>query len=292
MFKALTKKITAVLFMIALALAFVSCGSDEDVAVKWPAQEQLNAISVSDIESVIYSRNAGYGTVSGCLTAESAKQEVLDLLLAVTPGEKTEAGTDDNALSVIIKTSGDPIKFDFEGDFLVLNKNSRYYADGADSLQDYFDGLSTNEMPHGPSDGEYDILEGYEMMSANGNTCVYGTDFMLIMPASDDWDIAKIDKDSFRIYLTEAAEGGYDGTLVTIRAYDEGNGSYKDLQSYHVAGISARFKKTFVAEYPTDARWDTEDKEQTEKYNELKEYLWAIGEGDGGSPLVAEGANW
>lgn len=136
------------------------------------------------------------------------------------------------------------------------------------------------------SSGDYDIMDGFmKNASADGSAAyMYFNDFLLIMPNNDKYTMID-NKDEVSFYLYSAQQDGYDGKLVTIKAYDLDDDSYEQLPSYSVGGVGKNVGKRFVAIFPTDAPWNTNDAQQTADYKELSDYLHKIGEGAVNSPL-------
>ena len=136
-----------------------------------------------------------------------------------------------------------------------------------------------------PAQTSYDIMEGWEAMQDGSIMYLYGNDFMLMMPNTDDWEYRQESGDSFSIYMTEPRTEGFGGLLVTIKAYDLADDSYTKLPSYSVAGVGQNVNKRFVAIFPTDVQFDLENSAQTARYKELLDHVTKIGEGAANSPF-------
>ena len=132
----------------------------------------------------------------------------------------------------------------------------------------------------------YDVSEGMQTVASEDGSIeyIYFNDFMITMPNNDKWSY-DMTQDSVTFYLFSAQQEGYGGRLVTIRAYDLNDESYKQLPSYHVAGIGQNVDKRFIAEYPTDVQWNGNDKTQDADYRELQAYLQKIGDNAVNSPV-------
>ena len=136
------------------------------------------------------------------------------------------------------------------------------------------------------SSGDYDITKG-SMRNASEDGSIqylYFNDFMITLP-NKSYIGYDNDKDSVTFYYLPGRDSGYGGRLVTIKAYDLDDNSYETLPSYHIAGTGKNVGKRFIAIFPTDAQWDTNDQTQTEEYQDLSTYLHKIGEGAVNSPL-------
>ena len=71
-------------------------------------------------------------------------------------------------------------------------------------------------------------------------------------------------KTSITIYNTALYESNHGGKLVTILAYDAGDGSYDILPEYNVIGESDG--KVYIAAYPTDMQYDSDNKKAVTDY--------------------------
>jgi len=131
--------------------------------------------------------------------------------------------------------------------------------------------------------GGYDVMKSFmRNASADGKEqYMYFNDFLLVLP--NDSDIGFEGKgDSVDILCIPAKNEGYAGKLVTIRAYDMNDDSYKNLPNYHVAGVGQNVHKRFIAIYPTDLQFGPNSKA---KYDELHDIVYKIQEGSPDSPL-------
>lgn len=136
------------------------------------------------------------------------------------------------------------------------------------------------------SSAAYDIEKGGAKQASSDGSIVYiyFNDFMMIMPNNDKYGY-EASGDSVTFFLVGARQDGFDGRLVTIKAYDMDDESYKEIPSYHVAGVGKNVSKRFIAIYPTDVQWNHEDAQQEADYKDLQTYLQKIGEGAVNSPL-------
>lgn len=147
------------------------------------------------------------------------------------------------------------------------------------------DGRDSDPEPQ-TSTGDYDIEKGGMKQASDDGSIVYiyFNDFMMIMPNNDKYSYVA-EGDSVTFYLWAAQQEGYGGRLVTIKAYDMDDDSYKNIPSYHVAGVGKNVNKRFIAIYPTDVQWNHDDAAQEADYKDLQTYLQKIGEGAVNSPL-------
>lgn len=139
---------------------------------------------------------------------------------------------------------------------------------------------------------DFDIMKGF-VRNASADTTqqeMYFNQFLLILPNDDDIGF-KGEGDHVDFIYIPGQNSGYGGRLVTIKAYDIGDDSYKNLPNYHVAGTNYNVGKTYVAIYPSDLQCDPNDSAQTAKYEELKDYVFRIREGSADSPLAMPDSN-
>ncbi len=134
--------------------------------------------------------------------------------------------------------------------------------------------------------GNYDMTDGMETVTSSDGSIeyIYFNDFMMTMPNNEKWSMTT-SPETVTFYLVSAQQEGYGGKLVSITAYDPDDNTYTQLPSYHEAGITANTNVRLVAEYPTDAQWNTDDAQQTADYKDLYDYLQKIGAGAVNSPL-------
>lgn len=170
--------------------------------------------------------------------------------------------------------------------FDLSTANAKAY-DVAAELKPYLDKVNASNGSSTQESSSYDIMEGgAKEASADKQTAyLYANDFLLTMPNDSDWGYTQPSKDSLRIFYVPAANSGFGGDLVTIKAYNMNDTSYTNLPSYQVAGVSKNANKRFVAIYPTDLQCNGDNKSQLARYNELFKYLKKIGEGAVNSPL-------
>lgn len=135
------------------------------------------------------------------------------------------------------------------------------------------------------SSSEYDILQGLQIQRDGSALYMYGNDFLLSMPIDDDWEYVQNTKDSFSIIYIPGKNAGYGGHLVTIKAYDLNDTSYTNLPSYKIAGRGKNTNKVFVAIFPTDVQFDSNNKSQASRYQDLFEYVQKISDGAVNSPF-------
>ena len=90
------------------------------------------------------------------------------------------------------------------------------------------------------------------------------------------------------LIYTPAADAGYGGRIVTIKAYDMDDDSYKNIPSYQVAGVGRNVNKRFIAIYPSDVQYDPNDATQAAEYKELYDHTRKISEGAANSPFYTQ----
>ena len=140
-----------------------------------------------------------------------------------------------------------------------------------------------------PTSKSYDIFDNLWVNKSDDIAYIYGNDFLLIMPIGyEDWEYLQTSADSFSIVYIPGKNAGYGGNLVTIKAYDPDDTSYTNLPSYHIAGRGMNTNKVFVAIYPTDVQYDSNNSSQAARYQELFTYLQKIGEGAVNSPFQTQ----
>lgn len=292
-----TKVLLLVLTVLTVCLFVVSCSQKKEVEQQeWPAMDKLSALSVSDISSIEYLRATEGGMQGDTVTDEVQIEDIcLRLKEVLIVGETNEAVTDDD-LSIGVKTADETLGFSFEGDILIMDGGKRYKVENLSSLKRYINNLLDkkleNENPEPPESGgstssePYDIEKGGSKAASQDGSIVYiyFNDFMMIMPNNDKYSY-EANGDSVSFYLWAAKQEGYGGHLVTIKAYDMDDTSYENLPNYHVAGVGRNVNKRFIAIYPTDVQWNTNDSTQDADYRDLQTYLQKIGENAVNSPL-------
>ena len=169
-----------------------------------------------------------------------------------------------------------------------LNTGAFKKYDMATELADDLSQLSgsTDQTGTGTvSSGSYDIMEGWQVQMDGTVMYLYGNDFMMMMPNTDDWEYKQESGDSIGFYMTEPRTEGYGGHLVTIKAYDLSDDSYTSLPSYSVAGVGRNANKRFIAIFPSDVQYDAGNSAQAARYQELFAHVKKIGEGAANSPF-------
>ena len=144
---------------------------------------------------------------------------------------------------------------------------------------------TTEETTTAEATGEYDIMEGFQLVENGSELLLYGNDFLLIMPNNDKWGYEQTSADVLQIYLKAARDDGYEGNLVSIMAFDPEDTTYEDFPEYSVAGTGQNVNKTFIALFPTDVQFNPEDPDQQADYDELFAHVKKIAEGAADSPF-------
>lgn len=122
--------------------------------------------------------------------------------------------------------------------------------------------------------GSFNMANGLGILTRQGYTALYNDYFSLELPALPIWDYELIDENAIKLYYCAGRDAGYDGTFLTIRAYDWGDNSYADLPSYSMAGMDS--EKKYVAIFPTDVRYDPSDPTQADEFMILFEAVQEI----------------
>jgi len=126
---------------------------------------------------------------------------------------------------------------------------------------------------------DYDILSGLQITEGNqGLTWVMSEHIIMSFPTQYATQLEQYDATSFGIIYVPAALSGYGGHLVTIAAYPAGDTSYQEAPSWTLAGQADGLQ--YVAFFPTDVQFDTNDCTQAEEYTALLDYLKQIGTPD------------
>lgn len=187
----------------------------------------------------------------------------------------------------------------------VFYKNMMYYSYGTGDmftmsmgdyqsdkfiLEEQINASATDEAVQSDQvDNGYDISSGMYDNYSSGGTFM-ATDYISLYFNADHylnglWAWEKIDNTAIRFYYPKAAESGYGGTIVTIKAFDVGTTEYMDYPSYHVADTSD--DKIYVAIYPTDVQFDSSDSVQAAEYSALLEYAQRIDNCNQQNPFFA-----
>ena len=310
---------------IGAAGTLAACSAPESTvsSVEWPAMDTLSSISSSDIDSVSYMRATEAGARTDTITDPVKIEDIYLRLKDVSAAEETNEGVEDDGLGIVVKAGSKTVSFSFEGDILAEESGKRYKVNNLSSLKKYIDGLIAESDPSAAKDttsattetavtttaattagttssatestytsGVYNITKGAETKTSSDGSIayLYFNDFMITMPNNDKYSYETTD-DSVTFYLWSAQQEGYGGELVTIKAYDLNDDSYMNLPSYSEAGVGSNVNKRFIAIFPTDAPWNTDDATQTADYKDLSEYLHKIGVGAVNSPMVTSDSN-
>ena len=309
---------TLILLMI-ITTTLASCGSSEP---DWPAMKTLSEINAADVISIEYSRATEGGSTIESTEDATQIEDIILRLKEVSIKEETDKSTADDDLGIKIVAGDKSPTFSFEGDILVLEDGSRYEVENLSSLKSYIDKLieenagpaeamhdTTNSGGSGKSydaekdnhmsgnfinDGKYSILDNLWENNANGMTYLYGNDFLLTMPNNSEWGFEQTSADSFHIFYVPTRDNGLKecGVLVTIKAYDINDDSYKDLPiKNRVAGVGKNTNKRFVAIYPSDVQFNVDIPDEVQGYQNLYSYLDKIGEGAVNSPFQTQDSN-
>ncbi len=332
------KKLLVLLTALIMIITLVACNSGQgntastdeeenttsveetkpnDSSTTWPAMDALQSLPATDITTIEYVR-ATEGGISADQIDDAAMIEDIYLRLKdVNIKDESKMGVDDDGLDIKIATSNTTLRFNFEGDILLLEDGSRYEVENLHMLKNYIDSLiaengvarddssieETNSSaaagvaPDASKDGgtpssgsgasdSYDVSKGFETVApGDGIEYLYFNDFMLVMPDNEKYSF-DMEGDSVTFYLFSAQQEGYGGRLVTIKAFDLDDTSYEEFpMEVHVAGLGQNVNKRFVAIYPSDLQYNPQDSQQAADYKDLFDHLHKIGEGAVNSPL-------
>ena len=164
----------------------------------------------------------------------------------------------------------------------------------ADELAGYLSQIDNSNKSETATTGNsggaasYDIMKNFSITHGENQVLLYFNDFMLVLPDNDNWSYEQLNNNSVEIYQISARQSGYTGNLVTIKAFDMNDTSYKELPNYKEAGVGKNTNVRFIAIYPTDVPYDTSNSTQKAAYQELSDRLAKIGE-YGGPFATADG---
>lgn len=130
----------------------------------------------------------------------------------------------------------------------------------------------------------YDIVQDI-IVGADG--VLTTSHFQLTLPADGNWVWETVGDDVLRILHQPSQQAGCGGSLVSIRAFDEGDDSYVELPDFQIAGTGGG--KTYVAIFPTDVQADVQNERNTEEYNRLLHYMRRIDADNADNPFVVLG---
>ena len=111
---------------------------------------------------------------------------------------------------------------------------------------------------------DYDIAANLKLKDKDGVKTLSTDHFTMTLSHGKSWDAKVNGKTSITLYNTALYEANHGGKLVTILAYDAGDESYDVLPEYNVIG--ERGGKVYIAAYPTDLQYDSNDKKAVANY--------------------------
>lgn len=160
-------------------------------------------------------------------------------------------------------------------------------TDGSADMDEILGGdeeaISGVEQDAAVQDG-YDIGKNAAIHVSEGNA-FFGNDyFQLYLPADVGWDYESVDSQTVRFFMTDAKNGGFGGTFLTIEAFDWGDNGYEDWPACRVAGVSG--EKKYVALFPTDLQYDPQSEEQMTAYQRLRDLVERIGPESPDNPFI------
>ena len=131
---------------------------------------------------------------------------------------------------------------------------------------------------------DYDIAAGLKLKDKDGVKTLSTDRFTLKLTHGKSWDVKVNSKTSITIYNKALYEGNCGGKLVTILAYDAGDESYDVLPEYNVIGKSGG--KVYIAAYPTDMQYDSNNKKAVADYMAVFEEVSKLMEDAPDCPLT------
>lgn len=152
---------------------------------------------------------------------------------------------------------------------------------GTSSSNSAEDATESQPAENGMADS-FRIGDGLEIYAAKAVAFLESPALSLDLPLLPGYDYEVVDDTSFDIYYTQAREYGYQGLLVTIKAYALDDHSYEDLPSYAVAGTGAA--RRYVAIFPTDLQIDPKQSD-ADQYQELLTWFEKIDENNPENPF-------
>jgi len=117
------------------------------------------------------------------------------------------------------------------------------------------------------SGGEFDISANIQFQASQGYALLINNYFSVCLPALPEWDVEVIDKETLSFYYPPAADAGFGGHFLTIKAFDLNDYSYEDFPAWSLAGVDA--EKQYVAIFPTDVQYDPDSSVQMSEFNTL-----------------------
>ena len=131
---------------------------------------------------------------------------------------------------------------------------------------------------------DYDIAAGLKLKDKDGVKTLSTDHFTLKLTHGKSWDAKVNSKTSITIYNTALYEANRGGKLVTILAYDAGDESYDVLPEYNIIGESDG--KVYIAAYPTDMQYDSNNKKAVADYLAVFEEVSRLMEDTPDCPLT------
>ena len=107
----------------------------------WEAMETLKSLESSDIQSILFNLYTEGGGQGGLTEDPTDLEEIYLRLGNIDLGEATNEAVDDDSLRLTINTSDGPLDFSFEGDILVIDKDTRFKVSHLGNLKGYINDL-------------------------------------------------------------------------------------------------------------------------------------------------------
>ena len=145
-------------------------------------------------------------------------------------------------------------------------------------------------QPSSVSSDGYRIDAGLQEWTSEGQVFLQG-DYITLYVNTEDynngligWE-ANAEGDILEIYYTRAHDSGYGGNLVMLMAFDWGENGYESFPNYKIASLTE--DKKYIAVFPTDLQYNSEDSVQAEEYARLRQWASNIDQNNSSNPFSA-----
>lgn len=135
--------------------------------------------------------------------------------------------------------------------------------------------------------GTFDISSNIQFQASQGYTLLINDYFSVCLPMLPEWEVEVIDDETLSFIYPPAAEAGFGGQFLTIKAFDLDDYSYEDFPAWSLAGVDSQ--KQYVAIFPTDVRYDPDSDTQMEEFNILYSAAREIDASAAYNPFVIAG---
>lgn len=171
---------------------------------------------------------------------------------------------------------------DFEkANISLLNEREHELSAGGYALDaEGYDISVVSEYLKNHSEGNA-YTENTALWASEGLAYFENTFYRITLPADLNWNYEASGDDAVVFYYRPARSSGYDGTFLTITAFDWGDDEYSEWPDWRIAGLDA--EKKYVASLPTDVRFDGSDSTQAEEYKRLQDFAQHCSQDDSNS---------